>query len=195
MATPHALPSLQSSVLISALPSEGDLSINTDNGSSTPPYTRDTGVSVVNPATPQRNESPPRRIGVLRRKADAIGKSATARAAKLAIGFLHWLHYVWLDVLGMLLILAVMYICLRCLPIFRFEHRAFPVRLNVFTLRWEAPLELSYPIMDFIFPVIPLGVLLPVIAIFIFAVMQIWVRNVWDFTAAVLGMLKGLIGM
>ena len=108
---------------------------------------------------------------------------------------MHWLHYVWLDIFAMLLILAITYICLRLLPTFRFRQRVFPVRLNAVSLLWEGPEFLSYPVIDFVVPVMVLGVALPMIAIAVFAVMQIWVRNVWDFTAGVMGMLKGLIIM
>ncbi|KAL9128005.1 MAG: hypothetical protein Q9217_003231 [Psora testacea] len=192
-ATPRTPSRPESSTSISPLPSADNLPTSTNNGTYTADYTRGTRVRVAKPAPPARQDRPLRYVDVLRNKAQTTGGGAKTKVMKLARRSAHWLHYVWLDIFFMLLILAVTYICLLFLPTYRFKHRAFPVAMNPISREWEGPVELSYPIVDFVVPVTLVAIALPAIAILVLASMQIWVRNAWDFTAGVLGMLKGLV--
>ena len=75
---------------------------------------------------------------------------------------------------------------------FRWMTRTFPLTWDPSTGTWVGPVEISWPKKDFIVPVLTAEILIPLIPTVIILAMQIWVRNFWDFNAAIFGLFKGI---
>lgn len=122
----------------------------------------------------------------------------------------HWLHLVWLDIATIITGLLVALILRHRLPIFYYNERGFLVRKNV-QGHWEAPMDINWPRYiksahntspssgkgtvspDFIMAISTTGVLVAGVALAIFLLMQLVVRDLWDKVAATMGMLKALV--
>lgn len=119
--------------------------------------------------------------------------------------FKFWLYRTLPDLVFALLVLAatgVMYIG----PIYRWQDRRFPMRWDPSSKRWFGPVELSYKKEGFIVsiliaaPLVGIGVILGMCLVFIrtpdkqpreHGRDRAASRDLWDLTAALLGLLKG----
>ena len=75
---------------------------------------------------------------------------------------------------------------------FRWMTRTFPMTWDPRTGNWVGPVDISWPKEGFIVPVLTAEILIPLIPTVIILAMQIWVRNFWDFNAAIFGLFKGI---
>ena len=103
-----------------------------------------------------------------------------------------WLWVVLPDLSVMVsLFLAAIYMD-KCLGNFRWMTRTFPMTWDPDTSTWVGPVEISWPKGKFIIPVLTAEILIPLIPTGILLAMQFWVRDFWDFNAAIFGLFKGI---
>ena len=103
-----------------------------------------------------------------------------------------WLWLVLPDLCIMLsLFLAAIYMDKR-LDNFRWMTRRFPMTMDPLNRTWVGPVEIGWPQERFIVPIMTAEVLIPLIPTVILLATQIWVRNFWDFNAAIFGLFKGI---
>lgn len=106
--------------------------------------------------------------------------------------FTRWLWLVLPD-LCFLFFAFIAAVCLdKFLANFRWMHRTIPMTWDSRTNTWVGPVEISWPKEDFILPILTAEILIPLIPTIVLLKMQIWVRNFWDFNAAVFGLFKGI---
>lgn len=124
--------------------------------------------------------------------------------------FFHWLHYVWLDIAMIILGLLVALILRQDARIFNYENRRFPIIRNaagswdpVVGIGWPRYLTPAHEAMkgvagkpetpDFLIGIFMIGAAVAGVASAIFILMQLFVRDMWDKTAATIGMHKALV--
>ena len=103
-----------------------------------------------------------------------------------------WLWVVLPDLIIMSsLFLAAIFMNKR-LDNFRWMTRRFPMAWDQRTSMWAGPVEISWPQEKFIVPILTAEILIPLIPTLILLAVQLWVRNFWDFNAAIFGLFKGI---
>ena len=156
-------------------------------------------------------QSPPRGIQIAQNKAEDTRTRGKKAMSKNWQKFRRWLHFVWLDLLVMKLALLVALLFNDYVQTYRYSQRFFPVVYNPLSEEWEGPIWLGYPRLNtsnkaaslaskfgittsgFIIEPLFAGVILEIVGFAVLGLMQIWVRDAWDFTAAKLGMTKALV--
>lgn len=155
--------------------------------------------------------------------------------SKIWIGCKRWVHFVWLDVLAMMMTMLATYLCQKYLPNFRMCDRYIPMTYNTASDQFEGPIQYSFPRYDprrlldvielgglpgpyensrrtlfernscyvsgqatvpgatFLFPPTRMTLGISISSLMVLLLMQIWVRNQQDFTAAKMGITKALI--
>ena len=104
---------------------------------------------------------------------------------------LHWCHVIWKDVFWIaVIILPILFISRSA--IFKPRDRLFPMWKDPQTGLWMGPLEYSYPPKPMILSTLLCAVVLIAPPLAIFAFMQLFVRSVWDWTAASLGLIEAI---
>ena len=103
-----------------------------------------------------------------------------------------WLWLVLPDLCLLFSLFLAVFFMEKYLDNFRWMTRTFPTTWDPRTRTWVGPVEISWPKEDFILPILTAEILIPLIPTVILLAMQIWVRNVWDFTAAIFGLFKGI---
>ena len=103
-----------------------------------------------------------------------------------------WLWIVLPDLILMLSLFLAAIVMDKCLGNFRGMTRTFPMTWDPYNSTWVGPVEISWPNEGFIVPVLIAEILIPLIPTVILLAMQIWVRNFWDFNAAIFGLFKGI---
>ena len=103
-----------------------------------------------------------------------------------------WLWIVLPDLLIMLSLFLAAIVMDKYLDNFRWMSRTFPMTWDPYNSTWVGPVEISWPKEEFIVPVLTAEILIPLIPTVILLAMQIWVRNFWDFNAAIFGLFKGI---
>ncbi len=104
-------------------------------------------------------------------------------------------HWLWLVLPDLCLLFSMFLAAIfmeKYLLNFRWMTRTFPMTWDPRTSTWVGPVEISWPKEDFIVPVLTAEILIPLIPTIIILAMQIWVRNFWDFNAAIFGLFKGI---
>ena len=104
-------------------------------------------------------------------------------------------RWLWLVLPDLCLLVSafIAAVCLeKFLDNFRWMHRRFPMTWDSRTSTWVGPVDISWPKQDFIVPILTAEILIPLIPTIILLAMQIWVRNFWDFNAAIFGLFKGI---
>ena len=104
----------------------------------------------------------------------------------------HWLRPVLPDLCLLVSLFLAAIFMEKYLDNFRWMSRTFPMTWDPRTSMWVGPVEISWPKEDFILPVLIAEILIPLIPTVILLAMQIWVRNFWDFNAAIFGLFKGI---
>ena len=103
-----------------------------------------------------------------------------------------WLWIVLPDLIIMSsLFLAAIFMNKR-LDNFRWMTRKFPMTWDQRTSTWVGPVEISWQQEEFIVPILTAEILIPLIPTLILLGMQLWVKNFWDFNAAIFGLFKGI---
>ena len=156
-------------------------------------------------------QDPPCGIQIVRDKTEDSGNRSKKAIFKMWHKFRRWLHFVWLDLLVMKLALLVALLVNDHVQTYRYSQRLFPVVYNPLSEQWEGPIWLGYPRLNtsnkvasfaskvgittsgFIIEPLTAGIVLEVVGFAVLGLMQIWVRDAWDFTAAKLGMTKALV--
>ena len=104
----------------------------------------------------------------------------------------HWLRLVLPDLCLLLSLFLAAIFMEKYLDNFRWMSRTFPMTWDPRTRMWVGPVEISWPKEDFIVPILIAEILIPLIPTVTLLAMQIWVRNFWDFNAAIFGLFKGI---
>ena len=104
-------------------------------------------------------------------------------------------RWLWLVLPDLCLLVSafIAAVCLeKFLDNFRWMHRRFPMTWDSRTGTWVGPVDISWPKQDFIIPILTAEILIPLIPTIVLLAMQIWVRNFWDFNAAIFGLFNGI---
>lgn len=103
-----------------------------------------------------------------------------------------WLWIVLPDLIIVLSLFLAAIFMNNALNNFRWMTRRFPLTWDQRNGTWVGPVEISWPQETFIVSVTRAEILIPLIPTLILLAMQVWVRNFWDFNAAIFGLFKGI---
>ena len=116
---------------------------------------------------------------------------AQSRFKSLLDSLFHWLHVIWKDIFWMaVLMLPTLFLSMS--QVFKHKDRLFPMWKDPQTGLWVGPIEYSYPCRPMIVSTLLSSLILIGIPLAIFTVMQFFVRSIWDWTAALLGLLEAI---
>ena len=142
-------------------------------------------------------KSPPQGASKVETMAEAT-RLSLLQVARLWYCFKIWIRITWVDLLSLMIALVTYIVCERLLPIWPLFERHIPMVYNQMSDDWEGPVWLDHPkaipgaarAFGWAFQEAVLRYTVYTLPILVMAVMQFQVRDVWDFTAACLGLAK-----
>ncbi|KAI4131707.1 MAG: hypothetical protein LQ338_001108 [Usnochroma carphineum] len=117
-------------------------------------------------------------------------KAAVARFPKRAF-FIQWFHLTGLDALKMAAFFSAAAVLRYFTPLFREPNYTWPMWKDPHENIWVGPEWISRPVVKVLPEIVP-AIILAASPIIILPFMQIFVRNFWDFNAAMMGCLTAV---
>ncbi|KAI4167924.1 MAG: hypothetical protein LQ343_006794 [Gyalolechia ehrenbergii] len=149
-----------------------------------------TSATVTNKVKPAKQVKPVSLFAQGRKKVKKQ-RTAYSRLPKRHL-LLQWLHLMSLDFLKMSIFFGAASALRFYTPLFRQEKYTWPMWRDPVERLWVGPESISRPPYDNIFSNINAAIILSLAPIAVLLFMQIFVRNFWDFNAALMGLLTAV---